>query len=340
MGAECRERGLGILIGNRLLRLGVDGAVDFLAGSNARRSGYDGILLCELFVEWIGHFRQVFAGRGGELRPWMDKDEFPVPGFKVVVDTPGWRKIKPRVPDTPQRRKLERQRSIREVVFGIQDGILTTLGIATGVGEAEGKHWFVIISGLLGLISGALSMGVGEYLGSMAEREVVQAAIELERSEMEAHPADEFAEQVAYYKLKGFSAEEAHMIVQRLAQNPEIYLHEMMRDEFGIDPRIADKQGLRGPLAMASSFAIGAFLPLIPYFTPWNGRTALIVSLVLATAGLFGIGFYAGVLSERNPWRKGFEIVVFGMIVFALSWIAGYYIPPLFGHQPGGMLGV
>lgn len=270
----------------------------------------------------------------------MDENELPVPGFKVVVDTPGWRKIKPRVPDTPQRRKLERQRSIRELVFGIQDGILTTLGIATGVGEAEGKHWFVIISGLLGLISGAVSMGVGEYLGSKAEREVVQAAIEMERSEMEAHPADEFAEQVAYYKLKGFSAEEAHMIVQRLAQNPEIYLHEMMRDEFGIDPRIAEQQGLRGPLAMASSFAVGAFLPIIPYFTPWNGKTTLIVSLALAIVGLFGIGYYAGVLSERNPWRKGAEIVGFGMVVFAISWAAGYLIPPLFGRQPGGMFGV
>lgn len=263
----------------------------------------------------------------------------PVPEFKVVVDTPGWRKIKPRVPDTPQRRKLERQRSIRELVFGIQDGILTTLGIATGVGEAEGKHWFVIISGLLALISGALSMGVGEYLGSKAEREVVQAAIDLERSEMEAHPADEFAEQVAYYKLKGFSAEEAHTIVQRLAQNPEIYLHEMMRDEFGIDPRIAEQQGLRGPLSMAGSFALGAFLPLIPYFTSWNARTTLVVSLAFAIAGLFGIGFYAGVLGERNPWRKGVEIVGLGMVVFVLSWIAGYYIPPLFGHQPGGLIG-
>src|SRR5579884_1779903 len=194
---------------------------------------------------------QVFGLRGGELRLDMDKHGMPIPAHEVVVDTPGWRKIKPRIPDTPQRRTLERQRSIRELVFGVQDGILTTLGIVTGVGEAQGKHWIVIISGLLGLISGALSMGVGEYLGSKAEREVVQAAIDMERSEMEAHPEDEFAEQVAYYKLKGFSAEEAHTIVKRLAQNPEIYLYEMMRDEFGIDPRIAEKVSLRGPLSMA-----------------------------------------------------------------------------------------
>lgn len=270
----------------------------------------------------------------------MDKDELPAraPDFKVVVDTPGWHKIKPRIPDTPQRRRLERQRTVRELVFGVQDGILTTLGIVTGVGEAEGKHWFVIISGLLGLISGALSMGVGQYLGSKAEREVVQAAIDLERSEMQAHPQDEFAEQVAYYKLKGFSAEEADTIVRRLAQNPEIYLYEMMRDEFGIDPRIADHTSLRGPLAMAGSYTVGAALPILPYVTALNAHMTLAASLVLAVAGLFGVGFYAGTLSERNPWRKGLEIVLFGAAVFGVSWIAGHYIPLVFGHQPAGFV--
>lgn len=269
----------------------------------------------------------------------MAQGKFPVPDHQVVVDTPGWRTIHPRIPDTPQRRTLERQRSIRELVFGIQDGILTTLGIVTGVGEAEGKHWFVIISGLLGLVSGALSMGVGEYLGSKAEREVVQAAIDTERAEMEAHPQDEFAEQVAYYKLKGFSAEEADTIVRRLAQHPDIYLYEMMRDEYGVDPRVAEQGSLRGPLAMAGSFAAGAALPIVPYFTALNGRMTLVTSLALATFGLFGIGFYAGTLSDRNPWRKGAEIVVFGAAVFGLSWLAGRYLPPLFGHAPAGLIG-
>jgi VIT1/CCC1 family predicted Fe2+/Mn2+ transporter len=261
-----------------------------------------------------------------------------VPDHHVVVDTPGWRRVQPRIPDTPQRRTLERQRSIRELVFGMQDGILTTLGIVTGVGEAEGSHWLVIIAGLITMLAGAVSMGVGEYLGSKAEREVVQAAIEMERSEMEANPKDEFAEQVAYYKLKGFSAQEADMIVRRLAQNPEIYLYEMMRDEFGIDPRIAEHTGLRSSLAMALSFAVGALLPVIPYFTAMDARATLIVSLVLATCGLFGIGFYAAKLSGRNPWRKGLEIVLFGMAVFAITWAAGHFIPPLFGHAPSGTL--
>ncbi|MFN2448484.1 MAG: VIT1/CCC1 transporter family protein [Candidatus Baltobacteraceae bacterium] len=258
----------------------------------------------------------------------------PVPDFRVVVDTPGWRNVRPRIPDTPQRRTLERQRSVRELVFGVQDGILTTLGIATGIGVAEGKNWFVLISGLLALLAGALSMGVGEYLGGKAEREVVQAAIDMEREEMATNPHDEFAEQVAYYKLKGFSSEEAHTIVLRLSQNPEIYLYEMMRDEFGIDPRIAEQTSLRPAFQMAASFAAGALLPLVPYFFAWRGFWTLGVSLGLAVTGLFGIGYYAGTLTNRVNWHKGLEIVAYGMVVFAISWAVGWLLPQLFGH-PG-----
>ena len=95
---------------------------------------------------------------------------------EIVVDVPGWQSVKPRIPDTLQRRRLEEQRSVREIVFGAQDGILTTLGIITGVGVAEGARSAVFISGFLAMLAGALSMAVGEYLGGRSEREVVQAA--------------------------------------------------------------------------------------------------------------------------------------------------------------------
>ena len=252
----------------------------------------------------------------------------------VVVDTPGWQQVQPRIPDTQQRRTLEKQRNVREIVFGLQDGILTTLGIITGVGVAEGERSAVFISGFLALLAGALSMGVGEYLGRKSEREVIQATIAMEKREMAADPQAEFAEQVAYYKLKGFSADEAQMIVKRLTQHPDIYLYEMMRDEFGIDPRVADEVDLRGPLSMGTSFGVGSLIPIIAFLLPLTMGASTIVSLVLAVAGLFGVGYYAGTLSERNPWAKGLEVALFGCAVFAVSYLAGHFIPPLFGHAP------
>ncbi len=264
--------------------------------------------------------------------------EGPVPDFKVVVDTPGWHRIKPRIPDTPQRRRLERQRSVREIVFGAKDGILTTMGVVTGVGVASGGRVAVLVSGLVALIAGSLSMAVGEYQGAKSEREVVQASIDMERREMEENPNDEFAEQVAYYKLKGFSSDEAHMMVSRLAKNPEIYLYEMMRDEFGIDPRVAESSDVTPALAMGLSYSAGSIIPILPYFfTQLSRETAVYVSLVLALIGLFGIGVYAGSMTDKNKWLRGLEIAVYGSVVFGLSFLAGHYIPPLFGEKAGGV---
>ena len=237
-----------------------------------------------------------------------------------------------RIPDTPQRQRLEKQRSIREVVFGAQDGVLTTLGIVTGVGSANPDRATILITGGLALLVGAISMGVGEYLGGNAEREVVQNAIELEQQEMLDKPEEEFAEQVAYYRLKGFSDDEALTIVRRLEKNPEIWLHEMVRDEFGIDVREGEGGGLGSAFGMMASFACGGALPVLPYAFGISVQTAVWVGLALAVAALFGIGYLAGTLSGRRPVVKGFEIVAFGAAVFAISWAAGRFVPPLFGH--------
>ncbi len=252
----------------------------------------------------------------------------------VVVDLPGWERVRPRIPDTQQRRTLEQRRSVREIVFGVQDGILTTLGIITGVGVAEADRGAVLISGFLALLAGALSMGVGEYLGRKAEREVVQATIDMEKREMAADPQGEFSEQVAFYKEKGFSAEESEMIVRRLTQLPEIYLYEMVRDEFGIDPREAEDTGLRGPLAMGISFSVGSLIPIIAFVLPLSVLSSTLISLVLALIGLFAVGYYAGTLTERSSVGKGLEVALYGCGVFALSYLAGHFIPPLFGHAP------
>ena len=146
-------------------------------------------------------------------------------------------------------------------------------------------------------------------------------------------PDEEFAEQVAFYRLKGFTADEALAIVHRLKKNPEIWLHEMVRDEFGIDLREAEGGGLRGTFAIAASFAIGGALPVLPYVFPIPLGTAVWLALLLTVLALFAIGFFAAGQTKRNPVSKGLEIVAFGALVFAAAWTAGRYIPPLFGHN-------
>jgi VIT1/CCC1 family predicted Fe2+/Mn2+ transporter len=240
----------------------------------------------------------------------------------------------PRIPDTPERRRLARDRRIREIVFGAQDGVLTTLGIVTGVAAAEQERAAAIITGMVTLLVGAISMGVGEYLGGKSEREVVQNAIALEARELREKPDEEFAEQVAYYVVKGFTTEEAQMITRRLVQNRDLWLYEMVRDEFGIDLRMAEEGGLGSAFAIGGSFAAAALFPVLPYlFNIPVGRCSLI-GFALAAVALFAIGAYSGRLSGRNPLKKGFEIVAYGAAVFLVSYAAGRFIPPLFGHHP------
>lgn len=257
----------------------------------------------------------------------------------VIDDVPGVVGKLPDVPDTPQREHLQRVRSVRQSVFGMQDGIITTLGIVTGVGQAQSSHWFVLVSGIVALVSGSLSMAVGEYLGDKSEQEVVAAAIAQEKSEMENHPQDEFTEQVRFYREKGFTAREAETIVSRLMRNPHVYLHEMTRDEFGVDPREAEGTDYRAVVSMALTFAGGSLLPLLPYFFHFAGFLTEAISLGLATIGLFGIGYYAGTLSNRNKWLKGLEVVMYGAVVFGVTWAAGRYIGPIFGHTGTGVPG-
>jgi VIT1/CCC1 family predicted Fe2+/Mn2+ transporter len=239
----------------------------------------------------------------------------------------------PRIPDTPERRNLERLRKVRELVFGAQDGLMTTLGIVTGVGGATADRATILLTGMISLFVGALSMGVGQYLGGKAEREVVEHWVDYEQREMIEKPDEEFAEQLSYYRLKGFTREEARTIVDRLAKNPQIWLHEMVRDEFGIDPRDAQGSGLGGVFAIAGSFVIGAIVPILPYFFAIDHTIAVVVSVALAAGALFGVGAVAGRLAHRNVMLKGLEIVLYGGAVFALSYLAGHYIPPLFGHH-------
>ena len=124
------------------------------------------------------------------------------------------------------------------------------------------------------------------------------------------------------------------MIVKRLTQHPDIYLYEMVRDEFGIDPRVAEESGLRGPLAMGASYAIGSLVPIVPFLLPLAMRTFDRRLAGLRDRGTLQRGRLCRPLSGRSPFRKGLEIAAFGCAVFAISYLAGHFIPPLFGHAP------
>ena len=157
----------------------------------------------------------------------------------------------------PWHRTSARSGTLRAVIFGVSDGLVSNLSLVMGVAGASAAHpSLVLLAGIAGLLAGAFSMAAGEYISMQSQRELFERQIELERAEMEAMPEEEEAELAAAYRAKGFARDEAARIAHRLFQDPEAALDILVREELGLDP---DELGSPWGAAIGSmvSFAIG-----------------------------------------------------------------------------------
>ena len=130
-----------------------------------------------------------------------------------------------------------RSGTLRAVIFGVSDGLVSNLSLVMGVaGAAAGNPSFILLAGIAGLLAGAFSMAAGEYISMQSQRELFERQIALERAEMEAMPEEEEAELAASYRAKGFTAEEAARIAHRIFRDPATALDMLVREELGLDP--------------------------------------------------------------------------------------------------------
>lgn len=218
---------------------------------------------------------------------------------------------------------------IREVVFGAQDGLISTLALVTAVAAAVTDKSTIVIAGLAGALAGMISMGTGTYLGSKAEREVFQAEIEKEAKELEENPAEEMAELVFLYHQQGLSYHEAREMAEHIASDKELWLRTLVEKELGIDPDLAVSP-LKDALTMGGTFILAAMIPIIPYFF-MGGNVAIGVSAGATLAALFALGLGKGRLVQRSPILQGLEILVIGAAAAGLGWVLGEIVPNLLG---------
>ena len=216
---------------------------------------------------------------------------------------------------------------IREVVFGAQDGLISTLALVTAVAAAVTDKSTIVIAGLAGALAGMISMGTGTYLGSKAEREVFQAEIEKEAKELEENPAEEMAELVFLYHQQGLSYHEAREMAEHIASDKELWLRTLVEKELGIDPDLAVSP-LKDALTMGGTFILAAMIPIIPYFV-MGGNVAIGVSAGATLAALFALGLGKGRLVQRSPILQGLEILAIGTAAAGLGWILGEIVPNL-----------
>lgn len=216
---------------------------------------------------------------------------------------------------------------VREFIFGLEDGLITTLGIASGVGAAVTGSYTVILSSLSGMFAGAISMAAADYLSTKSQKEVIERQKDIERGEMKNIPWKEREEIEIIYKRKGFSGKLLQQIVDKITSNKSLWLKTMMIEELGIMPQKEEKPS-RLAVYMALSFLIGGFLPLVPYFisTP---KIALLPSVVIGMLTLFITGAAKTFITKRSWVKSAIEMTAIGFAVFLVTYLIGNFFASL-----------
>jgi VIT1/CCC1 family predicted Fe2+/Mn2+ transporter len=218
-----------------------------------------------------------------------------------------------------------RSGTLRAVIFGVSDGLVSNLALVMGVaGAAAEQGNIVLLTGIAGLLAGAFSMAAGEYVSMQSQRELFERQIALERAEMEAMPDEERAELITVFRSKGFGAAEAERIAERLFEQPDKALDMLVREELGLDP---DELGSPWGAAAGSfvAFAIGAVIPVIPFLVA-SGTTAVIVSLALSLVALFVVGAGVSLLTGRGVLFSGFRQLGIGLGAAVVTYAIGSVI--------------
>jgi len=211
--------------------------------------------------------------------------------------------------------------AMRELVFGVNDGLVSTLSLVSGVAGAAVSQGVVLLAGLAGLLSGAISMAAGAYISTKSQREVYEAQVAREREELEQEPEEEKAELRTLYRLKGYSVEEAERLVERISQDQDLMLESLVRDELGLMPEAFPNPLLAGAQS-GGAFVVGAFIPLIGYLF-FSGMTATVVSAGISIAALFVVGVLKTLFTGLSWLRSGLEMVVIGISATAITYWIG-----------------
>ena len=201
--------------------------------------------------------------------------------------------------------------NLRATVFGVNDGLVSNASLVLGVAGASAPSAFVLVSGVAGLLAGALSMAAGEYVSVRSQREMYEYQISLEREEIAEYPEEEAEELALIYEARGVTLTQAREVSQALLARPEQALDVLAREELGLNP---DDLGSPWGAAVASfvSFAAGATVPLVPFLVGMNGDRVLAATAIVTAIALFAVGLALSLFTGRQALRGALRMVLIG----------------------------
>jgi len=215
--------------------------------------------------------------------------------------------------------------ALRAAVLGASDGLISNFNLVMGVAGAQLSSGAILLTGVAGLLAGAISMALGEWISVQSSRELYTRQLQTEKEEIETMPEEEVEELSLIYQARGLAPEEAHLLASRIMSSPETALDTLAREELGINPEDLGGSAWEAALTSFLLFAVGAILPVIPFIF-FVGSTAIIMSAAFSAAGLFLTGAAITLFTGRPVWYSGLRQVLFGFAAAAVTFTIGHLL--------------
>jgi predicted membrane protein (TIGR00267 family) len=215
--------------------------------------------------------------------------------------------------------------AIRAAVLGGNDGLVSNFSLVMGIAGATAGQQGVLLAGLAGLLAGALSMALGEWISVKSSQELYENQMQLEMDELETNPEGERQEMALIYITKGIPEIQAHQMATEMIKDKGKAHEFLIKEELGINAEELKGSAVEAAVYSFILFSIGAVIPVFPFmFT--SGMNAIIFSVCLSATGLFLIGAAITLFTGKNVWYSGFRQVIFGLIAAAITFGIGHLI--------------
>ncbi len=233
------------------------------------------------------------------------------------------------LPTEEKRKQIEVKGRIREFIFGIQDGLISSVGLLAGMQAAGSSRFVVLMAGTASVLSGAFSMAAGTYLSSKAEKEIFNHELEQEARFVEKEPYLAQEELLQALHGEGLSREGSYRIVKLLHQDKSAFVATFQEKVLGLGSADVNNPG-RAALVMALSFILGGLIPLTPFFV-LSPQVALALSVTLAGVVLFGVGIFKGHLAGQHLGRSGLEFLAIALAASGIGYGIGLILEQIAG---------
>ena len=215
--------------------------------------------------------------------------------------------------------------ALRAAVLGGNDGLVSNFSLVMGIAGATSGQSEVLLTGLAGLLAGALSMALGEWISVKSSQELYENQMQLEMEELETNPEGEEKELALIYISKGIPEAQARTMASEIITNKD-HAHEMLiREELGINPEDLKGSAMEAAITSFILFAVGAIIPVIPFFF-LSGISAVLFSALFSAIGLFLIGAAITLFTGKTVWYSGARQVFFGLAAAAITYGIGTLI--------------